>query len=72
MNPFLIGATILCWTLFLFAYFMSAVVTEKNAYIYDAFLFFIVGIVLLIACGASWNRLHDTNPAQPPAIEQHK
>jgi hypothetical protein len=70
MNPFLIGATILVWCLFLFAYLLSAITNGKNNYICDAFIFLVIGIFLTIACGASWQHLHDT--PQLPALEQHK
>jgi hypothetical protein len=62
MNPFLIFAFAGDWLLFMlflfFGYLDTRTGPDSSNYNLGAFVFFILGIFLTIACGASWHQLH--------------
>jgi hypothetical protein len=62
MNPFLIFAFAGDWFLFLFFLLLGYLDTRTGpsggGYNLAAFILFILGVFLTIACGASWHTLH--------------
>jgi len=60
MNPFLIVALILAWAICIGSLCLSYLTTKRDTSGLDflAIIAGIIGIFLLIACGASWHQLH--------------
>ena len=59
MNPFLVGSMFLCVAIFLAAMLCEYLSKESDSGAgLVAVVFFILSVVLIIACSASWRQLH--------------
>lgn len=64
MNPFLIGACLACWVIFIVAMILSYLDKGKSDAGFLAVIFFILCIFLTIAAGGQWEKINHPAPVQ--------